>query len=61
MINKSENIIKVDKYQGEELNKKPHGNGKMIYANGDYYCGEWVNGIKEGRGLQIYQDLGIKY
>lgn len=33
----------------------------MLYANGDFYRGEWVNGKKEGRGLQIYQELGTQY
>ena len=39
----------------------PHGNGSMLYANGDFYRGEWVNGKKEGRGLQIYQVEGKQY
>jgi hypothetical protein len=33
----------------------------MLYANGDFYRGEWVMGKKEGRGLQIYQDGGLQY
>lgn len=33
----------------------------MLYANGDFYRGEWVNGKKEGRGLQIHQDEGVQY
>ena len=33
----------------------------MLYANGDFYRGEWVNGRKEGRGLQIYQELNVQY
>ena len=33
----------------------------MLYANGDFYRGEWVNGIKEGRGLQVFQELGQSY
>jgi hypothetical protein len=33
----------------------------MLYANGDFYRGEWVNGVKEGRGLQIYQQQGMQY
>lgn len=46
---------KKDRYEGEQLRGAPHGNGSMLYANGDFYRGEWVNGRKEGRGLQIYQ------
>ena len=33
----------------------------MMYKNGDYYRGEWVNGQKEGRGLQIYNEKGYRY
>ncbi len=43
------------------MNGRPNGNGSMLYENGDFYRGEWVMGVKEGRGLQIYQDLGFQY
>ena len=33
----------------------------MLYANGDFYRGEWVMGKKQGRGLQIYQEGGVQY
>jgi hypothetical protein len=33
----------------------------MLYANGDFYRGEWVNGRKEGRGLQVYQELSAQF
>jgi hypothetical protein len=39
-------FFKKDRYQGEDLNGIPHGNGSMLYANGDFYRGEWVNGKK---------------
>ena len=26
----------------------------MNYSNGDYYSGEFVNGVKEGEGLYKY-------
>ena len=35
-----------DKYEGQELDGKPHGTGLKYYSNGDYYRGEWVNGLK---------------
>jgi 1-phosphatidylinositol-4-phosphate 5-kinase len=41
-------------YAGEELNGVPHGTGIKHYVNGDYYKGEWVNGLKEGKGEQSY-------
>ncbi len=34
----------------------PHGQGKMIYANGDVYEGSWLNGIKQGKGKMIDAD-----
>jgi hypothetical protein len=39
-------VAKKDRYEGEELKGLPHGNGSMLYANGDFYRGEWVNGKK---------------
>lgn len=32
-------IMNKDRYEGQELNGKPHGNGSMLYANGDFYRG----------------------
>ena len=43
-----------DVYEGEELDGKPHGTGVKYYSNGDHYRGEWVNGLKEGRGIHSY-------
>lgn len=43
---RTESLIKTDRYEGEELDGKPHGNGCMFYANGDFYRGEWVCGVK---------------
>ena len=37
-----------DKYDGEFLNNKKHGKGKMIYKNGDIYEGIWNNDCCEG-------------
>jgi len=51
----------VDRYEGESMEDMSHGNGSMLYANGDFYRGEWVMGKKEGRGLQIYQEGGVQY
>ena len=43
-------------YQGEELNGKPEGRGKMIYANFDSYEGEWKHGEKNGKGVYKYHN-----
>lgn len=43
------------------MNGVPHGTGAMSYHNGDFYRGEWVNGLQEGRGFQSYYLLKSKY
>lgn len=39
-------------------NGLPEGRGVSVYENNTYYCGEWKNGKRHGRGmwLQIYPD-----
>ena len=37
-------------YEGEWLNDKQHGNGKLLESNGSYYQGEFKNGFKDGKG-----------
>ena len=32
------------KYQGQILDGQMHGEGKLIYDNGEYYDGEWQRG-----------------
>lgn len=39
----------------------PHGTGTKNYVNGDYYKGEWVNGVKEGKGQHYYFQLRTIY
>jgi hypothetical protein len=31
---------------------KIHGKGKMIYEDGSVYEGEWVDGMKQGKGIE---------
>jgi hypothetical protein len=33
---------------------KPYGKGKLTYANGSYYEGEFVNGKKHGKGVTYF-------
>jgi hypothetical protein len=42
-------------YEGDVLDDKRHGLGRMFYDLGRYYFGEWRNDLREGRGLE--QDL----
>lgn len=41
-------------YEGNWLNGKINGNGKMKYSNGGEYDGEWVNGQMNGKGILIF-------
>jgi len=47
-------------YYGD-LNDKgmPEGRGVAVYENNAYYCGDWKNGKRHGKGmwLQIYPDI----
>jgi MORN repeat len=38
------------RYNGNFLNKKPHGFGKAEYGDGSVYEGEWYNGKWQGQG-----------
>ena len=49
-----------DKYVGEIVSGKPHGQGTRTYTNGNKYEGEWKNGKWDGQGTWIESD-GIKY
>jgi len=33
-----------------------HGEGTVIYANGEKYVGEWKNNLKHGDGTLSYPD-----
>jgi len=52
MHNYKEGII----YNGLWKNDKRHGKGKINYTNGDYYEGDFMNGLKEGKGIYYYLD-----
>ena len=39
------------KYEGEiDENGLCSGNGKFTYKNGDVYVGEWLSGVRHGKG-----------
>ena len=40
-----------DRYDGFWENDLPHGDGRMIYANGDVYEGQWYLGKRNGYGV----------
>lgn len=33
---------------------RPHGKGKMRFPKGDNYTGEFKNGLKHGRGTEVW-------
>jgi len=50
-----------DKYEGEFLDELTHGQGKMTYAAGHIYEGEWANGKPNGYGrfyYELYDHMG---
>ena len=42
-----------DKYDGEWLDSRKHGQGVYIWKNGDKYDGEWFDGRQNGYGILI--------
>ena len=46
VYDKNSNII----YEGDFVNDKYEGYGKLIYENGSYYIGSFKNGIPNGEG-----------
>lgn len=44
------NFCNGDVYKGPWVNGKFNGFGEMHYFYKDKYCGNYVNGIREGKG-----------
>ena len=51
---------KSNQYNGQIINGKKNGFGKMNYENGDLYEGLWKDGLREGEGTLINNN-GDKY
>ena len=52
MLN-DKNIYYDDQYEGEYFSGKFEGKGKYVYDDGEYYIGEWKNGLRNGKGKNI--------
>lgn len=39
----------------------PDGNGKKTYFDGNYYEGEWKNGLRHGKGVETYYGMKGRY
>lgn len=60
-LSQSSNIqIHIDtmgnKYEGELIDGKKHGKGKMEFANGHTYTGEWVDDMATGEGVFVWNN-----
>ena len=49
------------KYEGYFINDKYEGYGIRIYENNEYYIGEYLNGLRHGKGTEYYKNGKIKY
>jgi hypothetical protein len=49
-----------NKYEGEWKDGKKHGKGKMVFANGHSYTGDWINDMATGEGISIWTN-GDRY
>jgi hypothetical protein len=54
------NALIQNKSKGEMKDDKKHGKGKMKYANGNNYTGDWVDDIITGQGILIFAN-GDRY
>ena len=48
-------------YEGELIDGKCDGNGKYIFDTGDFYVGEFKNGLREGNGTLYYKNKKMQY
>merc|ERR1711992_316239 len=48
-------------YDGDWKNKAAHGYGVMKWQNGDRYEGDWVEGLRQGKGMYTCKASGGKY
>ncbi len=46
-------------YEGDIVNKEPHGKGSFQYSNGDSYIGECKYGKLDGYGTYYFHDGGV--
>ena len=48
-------------YEGDLINGICEGKGKYIFENGDYYIGQFKNGLRDGLGKQYYKNKQLQY
>ena len=47
---KGKYVTQEYEYEGEWINGRPNGNGKIVYKNGTIYEGHFINGQPDGKG-----------
>ena len=48
-------------YEGLTKNNKFNGKGRLTHANGDYYIGQWQDGVANGYGIFVDKKGGSIY
>ena len=48
-------------YEGEMVNGKKEGNGRLVFKNGNFYVGQFKNNKYNGKGIFYYRPNAIKY
>jgi hypothetical protein len=51
----------IKEYDGDFSNDVRQGAGRVNYANGDWYEGQWNNNKRHGQGVYFYKKLSVKY
>ena len=49
------------RYRNQLINYKREGNGKYIWEDGEYYIGQFKNGVANGKGIIYYSNGNIRY
>lgn len=47
-------------YGDTNTNGEPDGKGIAVYADNQYYCGEWKNGLRSGAGVWVHYHIHLK-
>ncbi len=54
-------VMAIDRYEGDLVNDVREGRGKMIFASGNVYNGQWKNGMMHGLGEFVFAATGERY
>jgi hypothetical protein len=49
------------RYEGDLVNGKRHGKGTMLFGNGAYYAGSWIDDQMHGFGTLYYASGNPEY